>query len=466
MIKKIALSLLIISLLTINLFSFDTQDFEVAESFYITACQKILEDEAMALTCQAFQEYYRAKGKKLEEEANNIQPEIDKINEDIEQLGDKVLEFKNIIDGLENQRNSLVQSITQINNNIEQLQILIKRKSQEINQRNIEIARRMLDNQMFINGNRQYDFLINAQNFDDLLRRMSIVQQILENDKIEYQNLKKIKKELENQNKEIIRQKELLEASRKEVEAKTSAIIQIKQKYDQLLKVGLDKKAELEAKMREKLLTANQINNITKNINTSFSAEDYANVIRANNNGEIILPFKYRPPISAGTWYYPSSFGGGMHLGIDFSPGFGTEVIAPANALILFASGYACEDNGYLGNGCGNPWGGGNSIVLATNINNRTYIISFYHLQYGSVYIEGDRSVAKGRVMAHVGSSGNVTGPHTHVEVIDLGNSSLEAAATHFKNNLDFSFGAGWSLSSVCGSVPCRIRPEEFFNLE
>lgn len=74
--------------------------------------------------------------------------------------------------------------------------------------------------------------------------------------------------------------------------------------------------------------------------------------------------------------------------------------------------------------------------------------------------------VTSGTVIGRVGSSGNSSGPHCHVEVFYLGDASNFNA---FKSswNGDLAFGAGWAGSDrKCDSgtgAPCRLRPESLF---
>lgn len=50
---------------------------------------------------------------------------------------------------------------------------------------------------------------------------------------------------------------------------------------------------------------------------------------------------------SAGTWAYP---GGGLHLGMDRAAPVGSELVAPASGLIIFASNTQPSNSGFLGN--------------------------------------------------------------------------------------------------------------------
>lgn len=156
--------------------------------------------------------------------------------------------------------------------------------------------------------------------------------------------------------------------------------------------------------------------------------------------------------ISAGVWHYPESFGGTTHLGVDYAATLGTEIVAPANGVIIMSSD-GCG-TGFLGDACsGNNENavsyGGNQIFLLTIVNGRVYVFSFSHMDKGSVHSEG--VVEQGTVIGKVGASGNATGPHSHIEAFYLGPASKYAGNTVGEKlltimNMDWtaSFGCGW----------------------
>ena len=168
---------------------------------------------------------------------------------------------------------------------------------------------------------------------------------------------------------------------------------------------------------------------------------------------------------SAGTWYYNS---GGVHLGYDFAISPGSAIYAAGNGVIL-RSADACPTYGGLGSGCGYPgsYGGGNQVYLLTKINGSLYAVKYLHMMSGSPIAQGT-IVTAGTQIGKVGSSGNSSGPHCHIEIFWLG------SADNFSNyaktwNLDLAFGCGWgysALSRLCENgvgAPCRIRPETIF---
>lgn len=175
-------------------------------------------------------------------------------------------------------------------------------------------------------------------------------------------------------------------------------------------------------------------------------------------SGDWLLPVNgYK---SAGTWAYG---GGGMHLGLDMAAPMMTPVRAPANGIILYADNPVDSNCGYLGNWCGWPLGGGNTVAMLCPVQGKVYAVTFCHLST-SILVSPGQHIKQSDIIALSGNSGNSTGPHTHIEVFAL-NCSLEEAASYFSAGADFSFGCGWSVPGSCSALGCRIRPESVFGI-
>ena len=183
-----------------------------------------------------------------------------------------------------------------------------------------------------------------------------------------------------------------------------------------------------------------------------------------SGNASFIKPISY--PLYAGTWYYPSDPWDTRlyeHIGADYSGPIGAPIVAPARSIVLYANDPYPSDQ--YGPSLGWPRGGANTIELLTQVNGTTYAISFFHLAKGILVSPGD-IVEQGQTIAYSGASGNVTGPHLHIELVNLGTMSITEAQSRFAQNADFGWGSGWTVASACsnrGYTPCRERPEEYF---
>lgn len=170
------------------------------------------------------------------------------------------------------------------------------------------------------------------------------------------------------------------------------------------------------------------------------------------------IPFVKNGTISAGTWAYP---GGGMHLGLDVAASLYSPIVAGANGIVLYANAPVDSNCGYLGNYCGWPQGGGNTICMIMAVQNQLYGVSLNHLS-NQLFVYAGQQFHQGDLLANSGNSGNSTGPHTHIEVFRL-KVSMNEAVQYFQKGADFSFGCGWNTPAACSDIACRVRPEETF---
>ena len=126
--------------------------------------------------------------------------------------------------------------------------------------------------------------------------------------------------------------------------------------------------------------------------------------------GGLICPVKGAKISSFYGWRrHPITGDRRFHNGIDFAVGTGTPVYAAADGIV--------KSSGWMG-------GYGNTIVLT-------------HSQLGAdtLYAHNSRlavtkgqQVKQGQVICYVGSTGNSTGPHSHVEVLLNGTQSTDPA--------------------------------------
>ncbi|MDY3035893.1 MAG: peptidoglycan DD-metalloendopeptidase family protein [Absicoccus sp.] len=170
------------------------------------------------------------------------------------------------------------------------------------------------------------------------------------------------------------------------------------------------------------------------------------------------IPFIQNGTISAGTWSYPH---GGLHLGLDVAAPLYSPIQAGANGLVLYADACVPTNCGYLGNYCGWPYGGGNTICMLMAVNDQLYAVSLNHLS-NQIYVVAGQQVHQGDIIAKSGNSGNSTGPHTHIELFQL-NISVQEAVQRFRQGADFAWGCGWDQPATCSDIACRIRPETVF---
>lgn len=109
--------------------------------------------------------------------------------------------------------------------------------------------------------------------------------------------------------------------------------------------------------------------------------------------------------------------GGAPHNGIDIDPsGYVNQTIyAVAKGTVVNTYSSCSCGEPKVGCSCGDTWG--NFIVVEHVINGRKYYSRYAHLLYNSLLVKRGDPVNPGDPIAQMGSSGNSTGYHLHLEL-------------------------------------------------
>ena len=139
---------------------------------------------------------------------------------------------------------------------------------------------------------------------------------------------------------------------------------------------------------------------IAKTTATRYGATGSVNTALSTSSGKANLGVSLIKPVSG---IITSRFGVGSairrasHTGLDIAASTGTPIVAAASGTVTFS--------GYKGSY-------GNMIVISHGNGVQTY---YAHCQ--SLYLSAGAQVSQGQTIATVGSTGNSTGPHLHLEV-------------------------------------------------
>lgn len=436
----------------------DDYDFKNNEDKYYSLCSKSGLTAEEKTACKAFQAYLTEQAKDVQDKINDWNNQLDSIRKDINKVLKVIGELDAQIAKIEKQQDQLEKKINIIETEVASLQIEITAREEKIQTLDEQIKGRMVNMQSIFSLNKYIEYLMGANDFVDLIRRTSAINQLMEYDTEQMELLEHEKvllqenvTELDTQKASLASQSQLLEEMKKEIQKSKEVQRKFYAEY-------LKKQAELEASKRENVSDLDdlqdKLNEISKALGSVAPSAGW------------IYPIDSGWYISAGAWYYPSSFGGGMHLGVDFAASKKRHVVASANGVVAYA--YDGCTTGGLGNGCGGVWGAGNSILLIVQVGSRTYGVWHCHMSKGLKVKKGD-IVTQGTILGNVGSTGNSSGPHTHVEIYDLGTMSLQAALKEFARTGNVSFGTGWgTLKTTCDrkGPPCRMNPQKIYNVK
>ena len=267
------------------------------------------------------------------------------------------------------------------------------------------------------------EILLESDSISSLLLRIQLLASVTENDnklisKLEKQieelnaakaELDKDKKALEEKRSLLVEKKSELDSKNKTLSSKQSAY---NANYRQIsaLMTSLDKSSaeyqqELQRQYRKRAAFERQIDQLVSGGSQGGDNDYY-------DNGEMLWPVPYKNSyISAGCGYYDPEGDGTytMHPAIDIvvrengvNVSYGKNIIAAQSGKVL-VRGYSDV--------------GGNYITIDHGDGYRTY--------YGHcsrIIASAGQYVEKGEVIAYIGNTGYVTGPHVHFQVMQVKN--------------------------------------------
>ena len=480
--KKIQIILLTIicCLVTIPHFPIYANEYEESEGEWLKKCSVAQDSKEAAEECKRFKEYYNKKTNELNNQIADMKKTSKQLKSDLSNISELIMQLDNQIKVLNQQMDDAEKSISQMRSSMIELDSKMKEKQAEIELLDVQIKKRMEKEQVKIGTNRYIDMLMGATDIIDIIQLIEGFKLVTQNDQLQMEDAAKARRELQLQKEEQQRISADLKQQIKTNEALKEAAEQGKREQSKLYQSFYAKEQQIKEDMESAQANASDMAGVLASINTNVRDDIFekpskpsgGNSDKPSNkpgdkpsgNTSFIKPISY--PLYAGTWYYPSDPWDTQlyeHIGADYSGPIGAPIVAPARSIVLYANDPYPSDK--YGPTLGWPRGGANTIELLTQVNGTTYAISFFHLAKGILVSPGD-IVEQGQTIAYSGASGNVTGPHLHIELVNLGSMSVTEAQARFAQNADFGWGSGWTIASACsnrGFTPCRERPEEFF---
>lgn len=433
----------------------EANDFEGNEEYWTSYCSGIITDADKIADCNAYSDYIEEKLADSESYLDSLTGQIDEVEDDLSNLEEVSQQLLAEIEGVQSDIDGINESIAEMEENI-----LILEESIEVTLENIELRKdyikeRMVQLQVSINTNQYFDYIMGAADFLDLVRKISSINLFTANDS---EQIELLNQDIEDLNSQMAEQERLLDE--KEIQAKN---LVLKQNGLEILQAeNAAMQLELEAQIAalfEAQNTAETAATTLVNLSPSFAISDGSANVGDVNSSSIIDPIS-NSYISRGIQV--------GHRGVDYAASMGTPIIAPADCYIVFAcTGYG---TGWLGNmdgpSQGAPLGGGNSIRIMFSVNGVSYAMNFHHLQSVPDWIidcQGQNVViAQGTTIGYVGSSGNSSGAHAHVEMFVLAGTIQEAIATWYTTG-DWQSGCGWGLyTPASSSYATRVDPEDY----
>ncbi len=388
-----------------------------------------------------------------------IEKQIKEAEASMEEAQALASEYGANIDELQAQIDELLPQIADLEARIADLEAQIEENEAKVEELKQRVLKRMVSSQGTMHFNPMLDFILGSQGFADMLRRTYGVEAITQKEEQDRNAYLDIIEQLEKDKEELSAAKEELDAKKVDLDAKKERAEAMRVFYERIVAETYD---QIQALLEEEAQHQMVLSSIVYELDELYKMEYQYGMIS-------MVPGS---SISAGIPSYPASFGGGMHIGIDYAAGYGTAILAPANGVIISSVNVCENDTGYnLGSRCGYVEGkgmaaGGNQLRMIMSVNGIMFGLIAFHMQYNSVHEEG--VVTQGTVIGRVGSSGNSTGAHCHIELFYLGKGEAEDIPAYLDKGYTVGFNLGYNTSSLCynrGSAPCRLDGRDYFGV-
>ena len=420
----------------------------------------IADDDSCELYKGDKTEYKKCLDNKLKE----MQEEIDNVKKDKKEADNLAKQYAEDLYSINDEMNELLPQIEELEISIQELEYSIALNEDKVGDLNKSILNRMVSAQGTMHFNPFLDFLLGSTGFADMIRRSYGLSAITSKEEADINEIKDVIELLQKNKEELNVAKNELETKKLDLDAK-------KEQAAMMLSFYKEKVAELDAEIEElrekEAKTRSNLSSIVFELDDLINGEEQFGFIHPVASASI----------SAGIPAYPDSFGGGMHIGIDYAAGYGTNILAPADGVIVSMVDICESDRGNnYGSRCplngqnadGETKGmsaGGNQLRMICSVNGVVYGLLFFHMLYGSVHTEG--VVTQGTVIGQVGSSGNSTGAHCHIELFYLGSGDA-ADIPYYINEFGVysGFGTSYNTASLCynkGYAACRLDGRDYF---
>ena len=350
----------------------------------------------------------------LRQKLQEQQAALEKVNQQLKEAQSDKADAQALKTQLEQQKSlllsqigTLTEQIGGLDNDIVNKQDEINQKQQEVDQKQAEYDQRWADFKdrmramQRLNDGGSIALLSSATNLYQLLTFATTLEQIVSKDEEICQQLEDEHTQLEQQRAELEQAKADLEATKADYEAqkaalnsKTSELAEnISQTDESISKAEAEEQA-----LKEAQIEANKkVDEAAKELDAALNAAN-----QAYGNASIQCSLDFGRPLA--TYKYISCyFGGNGHRGTDYAAPGGTEIYAVSGGVVTAAAYHY-------------SWGYYVQVYHGKDDNGNTYSTLYAHMNSAPVVSVG-QPVEKGKVLGYVGSTGNSTGNHLHLEM-------------------------------------------------
>ena len=350
----------------------------------------------------------------LRQKLQEQQAALEKVNQQLKETQSDKADAQALKTQLEQQKSlllsqigTLTEQIGGLDNDIVNKQDEINQNQQEVDQKQAEYDQRWADFKdrmramQRLNDGGSIALLSSATNLYQLLTFATTLEQIVSKDEEICQQLEDEHTQLEQQRAELEQAKADLEATKADYEAqkaalnsKTSELAEnISQTDESISKAEAEEQA-----LKEAQIEANKkVDEAAKELDAALNAAN-----QAYGNASIQCSLDFGRPLA--TYKYVSCyFGGNGHRGTDYAAPGGTEIYAVSGGVVTAAAYHY-------------SWGYYVQVYHGKDDNGNSYSTLYAHMNSAPIVSVG-QSVSKGQTLGYVGSTGNSTGNHLHLEM-------------------------------------------------
>ena len=350
----------------------------------------------------------------LRQKLQEQQAELEKVNQQLKETQSTKADAQALKQQLEQQKSlllgqiaNLTEQIGKLDNDIVNKQDEIAQKQQEVDQKQAEYDQRWEDFKgrmkamQRLNDGGSIALLSSATNLYQLLTFATTLEQIVSKDEQICQQLEDEHTQLEQQKAELEQAKADLEASKADYESQKAALdsktSELAQNISQTNASISEAEAEEQA-LKEAQIEANKrVDEAAKELDAALNAAN-----QAYGNASIQCSLDFGRPLA--TYKYVSCyFGGNGHRGTDYAAPGGTSIYAVTGGVVTAAAYHY-------------SWGYYVQVYHGKDDNGNSYSTLYAHMNSAPIVSVGD-SVSKGQTLGYVGSTGNSTGNHLHLEM-------------------------------------------------
>lgn len=350
----------------------------------------------------------------LRQKLQEQQAALEKVNQQLKETQSDKADAQALKTQLEQQKSlllsqigTLTEQIGGLDNDIVNKQDEINQKQQEVDQKQAEYDQRWADFKdrmramQRLNDGGSIALLSSATNLYQLLTFATTLEQIVSKDEEICQQLEDEHTQLEQQRAELEQAKADLEATKADYEAQKAALNSATSELAENISQTDESISKAEAEeqaLKEAQIEANKkVDEAAKELDAALNAAN-----QAYGNASIQCSLDFGRPLA--TYKYVSCyFGGNGHRGTDYAAPGGTEIYAVSGGVVTAAAYHY-------------SWGYYVQVYHGKDDNGNSYSTLYAHMNSAPIVSVG-QSVSKGQRLGYVGSTGNSTGNHLHLEM-------------------------------------------------